>query len=335
VGQQHVAKDPLDLGYDQVADIKSNRAEHVAPAAVDFLNNTPEAPFFLAVGFFETHRPFPDFDEDPRFSLPPHPLPDVPEVREDVAAYKASAAELDRGIGAVLDALDANGLAADTLVVSTTDHGLAFPWMKCNLTDHGIGVSLIMRGPGGFIGGNVCDAMISQIDIYPTLCELAGIPVPNWVQGKSFMPVINGDIDEVNDAIFAEVSYHAAYEPKRAVRTRRWKYIRRFGDKTTPVLPNIDGSPSKDVLLDHGLRERTLSGEYLYDLIYDPSESHNLAESSDASGVVTDLRRRLDDWMVATDDPLLNGPVPLPDGAVVNDPDGTSPGEKPARIPPS
>jgi arylsulfatase A-like enzyme len=252
-----------------------------------------------------------------------------------VAAYKASAAELDRGIGAVLDALDANGLAADTLVVSTTDHGLAFPWMKCNLTDHGIGVSLIMRGPGGFIGGNVCDAMISQIDIYPTLCELAGIPVPNWVQGKSFMPVINGDIDEVNDAIFAEVSYHAAYEPKRAVRTRRWKYIRRFGDKTTPVLPNIDGSPSKDVLLDHGLRERTLSGEYLYDLIYDPSESHNLAESSDASGVVTDLRRRLDDWMVATDDPLLNGPVPLPDGAVVNDPDGTSPGEKPARIPPS
>ena len=72
-----------------------------------------------------------------------------------MAGFKATAAVMDRGVGQVLGALDAAGLAENTLVISTTDHGIAFPAMKCNLTDHGMGVMLIMRGPGGFRGGKV------------------------------------------------------------------------------------------------------------------------------------------------------------------------------------
>ena len=85
-----------------------------------------------------------------------------------MAAFKASARVLDEGVGAVLDALDDAGLADNTLVICTTDHGPAFPAMKCNLTDHGIGVMLIMRG-GGFTGGRVLDTMISHVDVFP-LC---------------------------------------------------------------------------------------------------------------------------------------------------------------------
>ena len=72
----------------------------------------------------------------------------------------------------------------NTLVIYTTDHGLAFPDMKCNLTDHGIGVALIMDGPVPFSGGRVIDSMVSHIDIFPTLCDLLEIERPAWLQGR-------------------------------------------------------------------------------------------------------------------------------------------------------
>jgi arylsulfatase A-like enzyme len=244
-----------------------------------------------------------------------------------MAAFHTSARMLDRGIGTVLDALDASGLAQETLVICTTDHGIAFPGMKCNLTDHGIGVTLIVRGPGGFRGGHVCDAMVSHIDLYPTICDLLGVQGPKWLQGKSMMPWVRGDAARINEQIFAEVTYHAAYEPQRAVRTERWKYIRRFGDRRAPVLPNCDDSPSKDVWLRSGWRERVLPTEALYDLTFDPNEAHNLAYQPEAVEALGEMRGRLDRWMEATEDPLLHGPVPAPQGARVNDPDGLSPQE--------
>jgi len=328
-GVQHVAKDPTIIGYDEVLKLEGHRAEGVAPGAVDFLRNAPQRPFFLSVGFGETHRVFrePGPDEDPRWCRPPDPIPDTPETRRDMAAFKASARALDTGMGAVFDALDETGLAENTLVICTTDHGLAFPYMKCNLTDHGLGVMLILRGPGGFEGGRVCDALVTHVDIFPTICELLEIEPPAWLQGKSLMPLIRGEAEEIHAEIYAEVTYHAAYEPMRAVRTRRWKYIRRFDGRTTPVLPNCDDSLSKDVWREHGWRDRPVAEEQLYDLVFDPHEACNLAADPARADVLDDMRGRLDRWMKDTDDPLLKGPVPAPPGARVNDPDGLSPRE--------
>jgi N-sulfoglucosamine sulfohydrolase len=333
IGVQHVAMQHATIGYDQIVMVNSFHAEHVAPAAIEYLGGGPQEPFFLSVGFAETHREFPEPgpQEDPRYCRPPAPLPDTDRTRRDMAAFKASARILDRGIGAVLDALEANGLAEDTLVICTTDHGIAFPGMKCNLTDHGIGVMLIMRGPGGFTGGRVNDAMVSHVDLFPTICDLLEIEPPGWLQGKSMMPLIRGKVEQINDAVFAEVTYHAAYEPQRAVRTRRWKYIRRFDDRQSPVLPNCDDGFSKDVWLEHGWQDRAPASEQLYDLIFDPNEARNLAGELSMAGVLEEMRGRLDRWMRATDDPLLHGRVPAPAGARVNDPDGLSPDE-PTRI---
>ena len=329
LGEQHVAKDATVIGYDEIVPLRSTHAQDVGPAAAAFLASAPQQPFFLDVGFNETHREFPEpsAQEDPRYTLPFAVLPDTPEVRRDVAAFKASARQLDDGIGAVLHALHEAGLDDNTLILYTADHGPAFPGMKCTLTDHGIGVSLIMAGPEPFSGGHVCDALISHVDVLPTLCAYLGIDPPPWLQGKSFLPVLTGDAAEINDAIYAEVTYHAAYEPQRSVRTPRHKYIRRFGGRTTPVLPNCDDSPSKNVWLQHGWRTKTVDEEQLFDLVFDPLERHNLIAEPGMADVRDDLRERLSAWMQRTHDPLLQGPVPAPPGLEVNDPDGLSPQE--------
>lgn len=329
-GLQHLHQERTHLGFDQIiAPPKSTMVAEVAPAAAAFLQNAPQQPFFLDVGFFETHRDFPQADPAAaRYLRPPAPLPDTPDTRQDMADFVKMAGELDRGVGIILDALAAAGLAENTLVIQTTDHGLAFPAMKCNLTDHGIGVLLIMRGPGGFTGGQVYDAMISHIDLFPTLCEYLNVAPPSWLQGKSLLPVIRGEHDEINDAIFAEVTYHAAYEPQRAIRTQRHKYIRRYGERTKPVLPNCDDSLSKDLWLAAGWQEREVATEQLYDLRFDPNEMQNLAALPAYADTLQDLRQRLDQWMTTTADPLLNQqPAPAPPGTVVNDPDGLSPRE--------
>jgi arylsulfatase A-like enzyme len=330
IGLQHIARDPKIIGYDKVQVIPGNHVEQVAPVAVEFLKHAPKTPFFIDIGFQETHREFrkPGPQEDPRFCLPPAPLPDTPETRFDIASFKATARVLDTGVGMVLDALDASGLADNTLVISTTDHGIAFPNMKCNLFDHGMGVSLIMRGPGGFTGGKVSDAMVSHIDLFPTICDMLDIERPSWLQGKSMMPLVRGAAKEINEEIFAEVNYHAAYEPKRAVRTQRWKYIRHFDGREHPNLPNCDDGPSKSLWVENGWRNRTVDREQLYDLMFDPNEIRNLAADAGSAGVLAEMRGRMDRWMKATDDPLLRGPVKAPKGAMANDPDGTSPKEE-------
>ena len=328
-GVQHVARDPKTIGYDRILPARSNRVEHVAPAAVEFLHSVPKQPFWLTVGFFETHREFPEAGpaEDWRYARPAPTVPDTPNTRRDMARFRASARILDQGAGEVLRALEQAGLAENTLVISTTDHGISFPGMKCNLTDHGIGVSLIMRGPGGFTGGKVCDAMISQIDLYPTICELTGTQKPSWLQGRSILPLIRGEKNEIDDEICAEVSYHASYEPMRTVRTRRWKYIRRFDGRRRPVLPNCDDGLSKDAWLESGWRDRPVEAEQLFDLVFDPGETRNMAGDPAMRGTLEDMQARLERWMRSTDDPLLQGPVKAPAGAVVNDPDGVSPRE--------
>jgi arylsulfatase A-like enzyme len=331
IGEQHVSLDPETLGYDRVVDIDTTRVESVAPAAVALLREHPPQPFFLSIGFFETHREyFPSTSiRDSLYSLPPANLPDTLQTRQDMASYKASARSLDQGVGAVLNALDEHDIADDTLVILTTDHGLAFPGAKATLTDRGIGVLLIMRGPGGFHGGRVSEALISQIDLYPTICELVGIDRPPFLQGRSILPVMRKEVDEVNDAIFAELTYHAAYEPQRAIRTKRWKYIRRFGDRELPVLANVDDGPTKDLFVAEGWGTRPLPREALYDLLFDPAESHNLAVEPAHAGILAELSGRLEAWMLDTADPLLDGDVDPPPGAAVNDPDARSASDPP------
>ncbi len=327
-GLQHVAPPRSDqapwqvIGYDRFLE-----GEAEEEAAV-FLNQPHSKPFFLTVGFFEAHREFPaldEIDEDPNYCLPPAPLPDAPETRQDMARFKASVKRLDRKMGVVFDALEENGLAENTLVICTTDHGLAFPKMKCNLEDSGIGTMLILRGPAGFDGGKVIDQMSSHLDLFPTICQLASIEPPSWLRGQSLVPLIEEPDEPLHQSLYFQLNYHAAYEPQRAVRTNRWKYIRRFDERETAVLPNIDEGESKSLLMSYGLQSVSLSEESLYDLLFDPNEANNLAENPKHEDTVHEMRTLLEQWMIESDDPIRNGRIPAPLTGQVNLPDALSP----------
>jgi arylsulfatase A-like enzyme len=283
-------------------------------------------PFFLDCGFTLTHR-VGDGEQwhtaeappagDARYVRPPAPLPDTPETRRDFADFRVAAGLLDTCMGTVLDALAEAGLADDTLVIITTDHGIAYPHMKCNLTAHGTGVMLMLRGPG-FHGGRVVDSLVSHVDLFPTICEVAGLMPPEGLVGVSLT-------SPTRDAVFAEVNWHAAVEPMRVVRTARHAYIRRFMPQEHPVLPNCDDSVSKTLLRQAGWDDRPQESEVLYDLYFDPNEACNRAADPAYAGVLAEMRDRLQAWMVDTGDPLLTGRLDPWPGATACAVDGLSP----------
>ena len=352
-GFQHVERwSENRIGYDEKLP-KTGGGDEGATAAANWLRDrSPDAgPFYLEIGLTTTHRTSGRDIQwhngrasptgDPRFVRVPAPLPDEPEVRRDYADFAVAVARLDRFYDEVLTALDEAGHAGNTLVIITTDHGIAFPRMKCSLSDHGTGVLLAIRGPKGspFRGGRAIDALVDHLDVFPTICDACGIAPPPWLRGRSLTPLADGTLDAtradaLHDATFSDVTYHAAYEPKRSIRTPRWRYERRFDpEKTTPVLPNCDPSISKDLLRSRGWAGRELPRESLFDLTFDPTEACNVVHDPANVEVLNDLRNRLVQWMRETGDPLLFGPVPVPPGASVNCRDGLHPTEDPIEFP--
>lgn len=320
-GVQHEAHGPdaatRALGYHEELPVEGRLAPGRRDAAVRYLRRRHDRPFFLSIGLNETHT-LPDTGwlfghpgPDDRWVAPAPTMPDTPVTRRDMASFQAAAGQVDQALGAVLDTLAEEGLADNTVVLVTTDHGLAMPDMKCTLGSTGTGVMMMLRGPG-LPAGLAVDSLVSQIDVFPTLCSLLGIDPPPWLQGTSLLPTLEGR--PVREETFAEITYHVAYQPQRAIRTERWLYIQRFDDWRRPTLPNVDASGSKTFWIDAGWPDQDVPTVRLHDLIFDPHERRNLADCPSTAEVRADLARRLDHWMIMTDDPLLRGPIPPPEG---------------------
>lgn len=340
-GVQHEAPDASMLGYEKILKPKPNASGKSdsdwdilnAHAVADYLKESAgksdksdkNKNFFLSFGMFSTHRVFAYDRVDTlgikqEYIMPPHIMYDTKVNREDMAGYHASAKTADECVGIVMDALAASGVEDNTIVIFTTDHGISFPRMKCSLYDTGIGVALIIKYPGNPAKGTANDFLISQIDVFPTLCDLCGIKKPDWLMGKSFYSIFNGDINDINSEIYAEVTYHAAYEPMRCIRTERYKLIRRFDYHNGMVPANTDDGNSKQFLMSAGIMSRPIAREMLFDLYLDPLERENMVNDNAYSAVYNDLSARLDNCMERTNDPLtaVNHRVPAPNGAKVN-----------------
>lgn len=351
-GVQHVAPRKNLIGYDRILDDKADyfdlditdlpaydaaNAERVAR----FLESPPDSPFFLSFGMLDTHRPFfgpgssPPASFPPSGVRPPAPVPDTPETRSDASAFHHSIRAADRCIGKVLDALSRSGAEEDTLVILTTDHGPAFPEMKAGLSDSGTGVMLIMRVPrlGEQASGRTVESMVSQLDILPTICDLAGIDTPRRLRdryplrGTSLRPLLEGEDKrgDIHSCIFTETTFHAAYEPSRAVRSARYKLIRRFSPHPHRLPVNVDDSAAKDLFNAGGYFDEPWGGDELYDLLLDPTEKRNRTGDPRYRGVEEELASTLVEWMRETGDPLPEGPVPTPEDAFLNDPESYSP----------
>lgn len=326
-GLQHEAVNPDRLGYQHTHTESTNALE-----VVELFDEQREAlaenqPFFAGVGFFETHSPWgndlyerPDPDS---IDLPGY-LPDDPEIRADLADMHQDVRAVDDALRRIRETLDQQGLSRETLVIFTADHGIAFPNAKTTCFDAGLLTPLIMHYPGSFEGGKVYDDTIhSNVDLLPTLLDLVGADIPNTLDGRSFLALLEDREYVDRDRVFAEQTWHVRPSISRAIRTDRYKYIQNFAT-------HIARSGSRGREDDDEWPE-----EELYDLRNDPTEQHNLASTRsfdrgriDGEGIpgwlenasepdpdyedVRDaLREELHVWMAQTDDPLREGCIPL------------------------
>lgn len=287
----------------------------------DWGERKPEQPFFAQVCFQETHRVFhrtPDQPVDPaKIALPPY-YPDHPAIREDFALYLESAQHLDRKVGAVLERLEREGLANDTIVVFFADHGRPMPRGKQFLYDEGIRIPLIVRAPAKFqvtgtAPGSVNNGLVSSIDITATTLKLAGIEIPRHMQGQEIL----GDGARVRSRIFAARDRcDETVDRIRCVRDARYKYVRNFH----PERPYTQQNVYKDVQYPplRVMRELQEQGELkgpaaaflassrpaeeLYDLQADPHEVRNLAASRAHRARLAVMRAQLERWVKESND---------------------------------
>ena len=227
----------------------------------DFLSVRPAGkPWLYFFGPTTTHRTWIKgsgkklwgIDPDTLKNKLPKFLPDVPEVREDVADYLGESQAVDAYVGVLMRRLEEIGELENTLVVISGDHGMpGVPSGKCNLYDHGVGVALVVRMPGSK-PGRVVDDFVCLPDLAPTFMEVGGIKPPSGLYGRSLLPIFksdqNGLIDPKRTWVLTGRERHVGTAregnlpyPMRALRTADFVYIRNFAADRWPM-----GSP-KDI----------------------------------------------------------------------------------------
>lgn len=322
-GMQHEAARGEDIGYDILFSDPRREERDMwdirnGEKALEYLRGEHKKPFFLSYGLECTHKPYPEPEVNDNYVAVPSCLPDTRETRRDFAGFITSAKRADECLGRILWEVKSQGLDKNTLIIYTTDHGVALPHMKCTLYDTGIGVSLILKYPGNKSAGKALDSLVSQLDLFPTMCQLAGLQTPDWLQGVSLAPLLNGETEEVRHEVFAEVTYHAAADPMRCVRTARYKYIKKYGNQKGYLPANIDSGESKELLLKAGLLNWEIPEEMLFDLYLDPEERVNLTGRPGYEGIYKEMKGLLMKHQEETGDFIGKGELKRPRGIVLN-----------------
>lgn len=270
-----------------------------AKTAIDWLSHhDKEKPFFLAVGFHRPHLPLVApakyFDRHPldSIALPDEPAGDEADIplparngavpgyaltatpdqrRAAIRAYLACVSYVDAQAGRLLDALRNLGLDKSTIVIFASDHGWHLGehglWHKRSLFEESARVPFIVHVPGAKGNGRRSDSLVELLDVYPTLCDLCGIPAPSHLQGRSLRPLLDDPAAILHDAAFSQARRGPNAEHwGRTIRTARWRCTE----------------------WDEGR-----NGIELYDHDADPHEYVNLAADPRHSATLVELRRRL------------------------------------------
>ncbi|MGH7202557.1 MAG: sulfatase-like hydrolase/transferase [Planctomycetaceae bacterium] len=290
---------------DEAARTSGRPGKPIVDDAIEFLGNRDASrPFFMFLAFATPHDPrvaskelMHEYDREniplPANYMPLHPfdngwmtgrderLAAWPRTKDEIQGhlhdYYAVITGIDRQIGRLLQTLKESGQYDDTLIIFSSDHGLAIGshglMGKQSVYEHSMKPPLIFAGPG--IPNGETDALVYLHDIYPTVCDLVGTEIPDGLDGRSLAPVISGEAASVRDSIFL------AYENvQRAVRDERWKLIR---------YPHINKTQ-------------------LFDLKTDPHELHNLADDPQQSQRIEQMLALMKNWQqrVGDDAPLTS-----------------------------
>jgi N-sulfoglucosamine sulfohydrolase len=329
LGKLHVlppAVYPFEFELTGPFDANRNVAE-MARQARKFFADSGNKPFALVVGFGDPHRIRDGFGNDkPYKGVPetrysakdvrlPYFLPDEPDARQELAEYYQAASRLDLGVGLILDALRETGNADNTLVLFLSDNGIPFPGAKTTLYDPGIHLPLIVSSPREKRRGHACNAMVSWVDILPTILDWTGVKPPSPLPGRSILPILDEDDPRGWDVVYGSHVFHqiTMYYPMRMIRTRQHKYILNLAHQLDfPFASDLHDSRTwQGILRRNGktLGQRSVDAyvhrprEELFDLEKDPDELKNGAGESSHAAVLAELRKRLRQWQEKTQDP--------------------------------
>jgi N-sulfoglucosamine sulfohydrolase len=291
-------------------------------------------PFFFSVNSHDPHRPFAASAIDSAAwggNIPPVTriykpeeievlgyLPDIPDVRKEVAQYYNSVHRSDQSIGAVLNALKESGLEENTLIIYLSDHGAAFPFAKSQCYLNSTKTPLIISWPGKTTPGMVDNNhLVSGIDLMPTILEAAGLTIPENLDGTSFLPILlmdnkfegNSSVFTAYYQIFAKIRY-----PMRSIQNKDFGYIYNFWSDGTRIMKgdatggitwkamvkaaDTDPEIAKRVeLYRHRVKEE------FYDLKNDPDALINLIDDPAYSGKINEFRELMLQAMQQYNDP--------------------------------
>ncbi|WP_197440951.1 sulfatase family protein [Thalassoglobus neptunius] len=319
-GRQFALKDAKSYGKSAAMGIAAAE-EAGQPFCVMINVSDPHKPFYAqgknGTVFDDPHVPSRVFTADD-VSVPGFLFED-PVVRQELAHYYSSVRRADDCVGEVLDALDASGVRDETLVVFLSDHGMPLPFAKTQVYHHSSRTPLMFRWPGK-IEENSVDTkhMVSAVDLLPTILDAMRLSVPEGIQGKSFLPILEGDDQPGRDFVVKEYNENSgrSRDPMRAIQTENLLYIfnpwsngeRVFatatsGTQTYKRMKQLAES-------DPQIRERHevylhRQPKELYDITSDPDCLHNLIDSPTHTADLDFLRTTLEQWMVETEDHCL------------------------------
>ena len=315
-GKSHVAPEavfPFELSGDK------SSPEFGAIERVMSESKASGQPFCLFVCSREPHDPWTlgDATHYPPESLrlPPY-FVDTPETRRAYSRYLAEVEVFDAEVGHALALLEQHGLSENTFVLALSEQGSSLPFGKWTLYDTGIQSACVARWPGKIAPGSVSDALVEYVDVMPTLLEVAGVAVPDGLDGRSFLPVLLGREKHHKDYVYALQTTRGTRLPTdhyaiRAVRSERYKYIRNLTPEVTFEFPPAsvvfkswvrEGVAGDKDAEDKVRRCQNRPAEELYDLEKDPYELHDLAGDPALAATKAELSAKLDAWMASQGD---------------------------------
>lgn len=334
----------------QLGDRDRNPSGPAYDSFEDFLDHRPaSSPFSFWFGTHDPHRIY-ETGSGAKSGIPldaiqlPAIFPDSPEVRSDIADYYFEVQRMDQELGEMLSLLRQIGELENTVIVVTSDNGMPFPRAKSNLYDMGARVPLVIRWPERVASGRVASDLVSLTDLAPTFLEIAKLPIPDVMTGRSLVPLLtsqkSGLIDSSRTFTYYGKERHLPAQetpisggyPMRAIRTDAFLYIRNFQPDRWPsgtphydrafIYPawyaDTDGGPTKHYMIDNRDEDETHQllfslafdkrpGEELYDLANDPDQLVNVASDPAYSTIKKDLWNQLMNELQTSGDPRVYG----------------------------
>jgi N-sulfoglucosamine sulfohydrolase len=329
IGKLHVSPAKIFPFNYAKQDVHETRdMELVVERSEEFIRKSGEKPFFLYLNYFDPHAPLLEqVNNRPQKvvkSEDVHPFNfqgvDDSKQLQRIADYYNCVKRLDDGIGMLIEKLEVLNVLENTIIIFVGDNGAPFVRGKGACYESSVNVPFFISWPQQIKENIRSNALVSTVDIFPTIIDVLGDNIPNNVQGKSLLPIFKGDVEKIRSNLFTEFNYHGKmlnhFYPRRTIRNEQYKLILNLATKHIKNgLTSVDGDISFNMSQQSKYKDSWVNEVYnrlqsppeieFFDLSKDPYEKNNLSEKKEYKEIIEAMREKLEMWMVDTNDPFL------------------------------